>query len=85
MRRTVRGGGEGRAQRGVTVEEMGSETGDRRGDAQTCSAWARRPLRSRGAANADYRQMTTAVEAVNLEDDRIAGIAVHTDLRRRAG
>ena len=80
-----RGRGEGRAQGGVIVEEMGSETGDRRGEAQTGSASARRPERSRGAANADQRQMATAVEAVDLEDDRITGITAHADVRRRAG
>ena len=45
----MRGGGEGRAQGGVTVEEMGSETDDRRGEVQTGSASARRPKGSRGA------------------------------------
>ena len=83
-RGTVRGCGVGRAPWGMFVEEMGSETGDRRGEAQTGSARARRPLRSRGAANADQRQMTTAVEAVDFEEDRIPRITVHTDLRRRA-
>ena len=53
MRGTVRGGGEGRAQGGVILKE----TGDRRGGARTDSASARRPLRSRDAANADQRQM----------------------------
>ena len=42
-RGTVRGCGEGRAKGGVTVEEMSSETDDRRGEAQTGSASTRRP------------------------------------------
>ena len=42
-RGTVRGYGERRAQGGVIVEEMGSKTGDRRGEAQTGSASTRRP------------------------------------------
>ena len=81
----MRGGGEGRAQGGVTVEEMGSETGDRRGEAQTGTASARRPLHSRGAANADQRQMTTAVEAIDFEDDRITRITFNAHSWRRAG
>ena len=81
----VRGGGVSCAPWGMVVEEMGSNTGDRRSEAQTGSARARRPLRSRGAANAEQRQMTTAVEAIDFEEDRVPRITVHTDLRRRAG
>ena len=84
-RGTARGSGEGRAPWVMIVEDMGSETGDRRGGARTGSASARRPLHSRDAANADQRQMTTAVEAIDFEDERVPRITVHTDLRRRAG
>ena len=42
-RGTARGGGEGCAQGGVILKETGSETCDRRGEAQTRSASARRP------------------------------------------
>ena len=76
--------GEGRAQRGTIVVEMGSITSDRRGEAQTGSASARRPSRSRNAADAEHWQMTTALEAIDFEEEPVPRITVHADLRRRA-
>ena len=80
-RGTVRGGGEGRAQGGVILKETGSK--------RVIDAAVRRPGTAHAAAarhasladrrvtarpNADQRQMTTAVEAVDFEDDRVPRI-----------
>ena len=70
-RGALRGRGEGRALRRHNLSRKWEQKRAIRAGDKTRSASARRPSRSHGAANADQRQMTSAVEAVDLDDDRI--------------